>query len=484
MAVIPHLRDAARLLFWRKPLAPEATLSPAALVAIALLLVALDVLTQRFTTTPPFYFVVTGVNSVLADAAVTLGVVALFARIDKTGATLRHLLLICVALNVAEAAALIGAHAAAPQKYLQFAGAAIGVSLFMTLGASRRVFKLLPAVRWPTLRGVAFALCLWAAMLALPHWPVFMDRTFDASTANIWSLFARANAGAEGGDAEAIAAATERENRLIAAERAQPARLEAALAAVEPRKFGKSNVFVVSVAGWGEQQVFTREIAQSADILKQTFDIGRRFVALANNAEDYNGPPLATIPNLASALRGVGARMDPEKDVLILNLSSHGGKSGVALHLDDVVDRTLTPEALKAMLDDAGVKNRIVIVSACYSGVFVPALADERTMVITAASAETTSFGCSNERKWTYFGEAFFSRGLRERGTLAGAFETAQNLVGQWESEQKFDPSKPQIFVGEDLRRRFRALIGDGAAAAASPRPPVQSGKTAAVDAH
>jgi hypothetical protein len=42
--------------------------------------------------------------------------------------------------------------------------------------------------------------------------------------------------------------------------------------------------------------------------------------------------------------------------------------------------------------------------------VFVPALADARTLVITAAAADRPSFGCEDGATWTYFGDAFFGR--------------------------------------------------------------------------
>jgi Peptidase C13 family len=58
-------------------------------------------------------------------------------------------------------------------------------------------------------------------------------------------------------------------------------------------------------------------------------------------------------------------------------------------------------------------QHRVVIVSACYSGVFVGPLANDNTLVITAAYFDHSSFGCQDKVKWTYFGDAFFNRALR-----------------------------------------------------------------------
>jgi hypothetical protein len=114
-------------------------------------------------------------------------------------------------------------------------------------------------------------------------------------------------------------------------------------------------------------------------------------------------------------------------------------------------------------LDEVGIRNRILIVSACYSGSFIPALADEDTMIMTASSATRKSFGCSDTRNLTYFGEALVENGLRRGDTLIGAFAIARDVVGDWEREQKLTPSQPQIHVGARLRSRLGAIIGSDA---------------------
>jgi hypothetical protein len=112
------------------------------------------------------------------------------------------------------------------------------------------------------------------------------------------------------------------------------------------------------------------------------------------------------------------------------------------------------------LLDEAGIRNRILIVSSCYSGAFVAPLADEDTVVITAASSTRSSFGCANERKWTYFGEAFFEKGLAGNATLSEAFASAKATIAAWEGEQKLVPSDPQISIGDRIARSFPDLVG------------------------
>src|ERR1700677_939467 len=100
--------------------------------------------------------------------------------------------------------------------------------------------------------------------------------------------------------------------------------------------------------------------------------------------------------------------MNKNKDVLLLLMTSHGEPTGFGLRLPNEAIAETTPEEVATALASDAVKNRIVIVSACIAGVFVPPLANDDTIVLTAADAKNTSFGCSPERDWTYFGDALF----------------------------------------------------------------------------
>jgi hypothetical protein len=101
-----------------------------------------------------------------------------------------------------------------------------------------------------------------------------------------------------------------------------------------------------------------------------------------------------------------------------------------------------------------------VIVSACYSGIFARELADERTLVITAAAADKPSFGCRDGAAWTYFGDAFFNKSLRGEARLDAAFEKARGLVTQREEREGFDPSNPQIAGGGAVLERLKTACG------------------------
>jgi hypothetical protein len=56
-------------------------------------------------------------------------------------------------------------------------------------------------------------------------------------------------------------------------------------------------------------------------------------------------------------------------------------------------EETLSPAAL-AEIGRTGLRHRVVIISACYSGVFVGPLANDNPLVITAADFDHSTFGC------------------------------------------------------------------------------------------
>jgi hypothetical protein len=93
----------------------------------------------------------------------------------------------------------------------------------------------------------------------------------------------------------------------------------------------------------------------------------------------------------------------------------------------------------------------VIVVSSCHSGSFIPALADPNTLVIAASRADRTSFGCEDRRQWTYFGDAYFNRALRQETSFRRAFERARQQIAEWEAEDGLRSSLPQIAGGEAL---------------------------------
>jgi hypothetical protein len=208
---------------------------------------------------------------------------------------------------------------------------------------------------------------------------------------------------------------------------------------------GARKTAVISFGLSGEQDVFRSEASGAASVVANRFG-GDPVIVRFNTRK--NGD--ATIEALAATLETTGKRINSGTDVLFLILTSHGSPDG----LDVTVGRrrtTLTPSRLSDMLDQAGVRYKAVIISACYSGVFIPHLATADTLVITAADANHPSFGCEDRAKWTYFGDAFFNAALRKSATLRDAFTTARSVILTRELRNGFEPSHPQMAGGANV---------------------------------
>jgi Peptidase C13 family len=220
----------------------------------------------------------------------------------------------------------------------------------------------------------------------------------------------------------------------------------AAEQAVPGAQHGVSEARIVSFGLFGPESVFESEARKAAQILSAWFG------ATVEPIVRFNGKRSGSVNarSIAADIRAAGASMDPDKDSLVVVLTSHGSPDGLAIVAGRRED-TLTPRALRRMLDASGAKYRVVIISACYSGVFVPALADARTLVITAAAADRPSFGCEDGATWTYFGDAFFNRALRAAPDLPAAFKKARALVTAREKREGYEPSNPQMAGGSEV---------------------------------
>jgi hypothetical protein len=234
----------------------------------------------------------------------------------------------------------------------------------------------------------------------------------------------------------------------------QQARIDAEIARIAEHATAHPDVFFLGFAGNGKQRVFAEEIALAAKVVGMRYHASERELLLVNDARDLERRAFATPEALRHSLLALGRIMGPE-DVLFLALSSHGGEDGsIEVANDGMVPMSLGAEELAAMLRDAKIPRKVIVISACYAGAFVPLLANEHTTVITAAAADRTSFGCADDRDLTYFGEAFYRDALPGARTLQDAFETARHDIAEREREERIEPSLPQAsFATDDLLR-------------------------------
>ena len=253
-------------------------------------------------------------------------------------------------------------------------------------------------------------------------------------------------------------------------------RLDAALSKLAPQRPGTIDAYVVTIA-LDSDPVFAREAREAGKVLGARYNAVSRTIVLAGPDGRTAGLPKGSIRSLMFALAHIAETMDGEEDVLVLYTTSHGLQQGLAYHYGDTGYGFLSPHRLRDTLRDLGIERRILILSACYSGVFVPFLASPDSAVLTAARNDRTSFGCRAENDWTYFGDALINNALRKPQGLKAAAEEARNTIGGWERKGKLTPSQPQISIGSATGAWLPLLEADMPRKASKPvgRPAVDN---------
>jgi hypothetical protein len=233
----------------------------------------------------------------------------------------------------------------------------------------------------------------------------------------------------------------------------QPRLLDNALAALNDSPADKIGLYFVGVAGYSAQDVFMKEVKYVSDIFETRFGTSGRSIVLINNPQTVLDVPIASVTSLRRSLAQIGKVMDTDKDILFLYLTSHGSQEHRlsldfgSMRLDD-----LDPQTLRKILDESGIKRRIVVVSACYSGGFVEPLKNADTLVITASAPDKQSHGCSNDADLTFFGKAYFQDALQNAGSFTEAFDIAKPLVTEREISDGYEPAQPMMYVGSEIR--------------------------------
>jgi hypothetical protein len=239
----------------------------------------------------------------------------------------------------------------------------------------------------------------------------------------------------------------------------QPELLERELAAVRPGRNGVVDVYFIGMGGYANQDVFMKEIDAVSRLFRERFGSEGKTIRLVNNSKSLPTSPIASITSLRKSLQRVTKVMNKDEDILFLFLTSHGSKTHrFSLDFSPLQLRELDPQKLRALLDESAIKNRVIVISACYSGGFIDPLKNENSLIISASASDKNSFGCSNEVEWTYFGKAFFDEALRKTHSFVEAFEMAKPVIAAWEKEQGYAPSEPQMELGEEIKPKLVKL--------------------------
>lgn len=241
--------------------------------------------------------------------------------------------------------------------------------------------------------------------------------------------------------------------------------LNDALSRISAGQRPEGTLFFLNIAGDGSQEVFHRETAFVSQQFEREFATAGHSINLVNSRNTLTSLPLATNTSIKQAVERIAAVMNKDRDILFIYMSSHGSRTHeFLLNPPGMEVANLTAADLGQLLKDSGIRWKVVVVSACYSGGFLEPLKDDGTLVITAARKDRASFGCADENDFTYFGRAFFKEALPQSQSFQQAFEKASALVREWELRDMKEAGKvdekefslPQIQNPPAIEKRLK----------------------------
>jgi len=216
-------------------------------------------------------------------------------------------------------------------------------------------------------------------------------------------------------------------------------------------------LYTLTLGGDGKQSVFLRESDYVSNMLSSRFGAFGQ-IRLVNHRDHLVDRPMATRENLRRAALTLAERSGPE-DLIFIYLTSHGtSEHELVLDQPRMELPDLPADELAAVLAPLKNRDKIIVISSCYSGGFIPALKDERTLIITASRADRVSFGCSEEANSTYFGDALFAQALNQTDDLEQAFKLAKATVAERELADSFEASEPQMWAPKGVISRWQLL--------------------------
>ncbi len=247
--------------------------------------------------------------------------------------------------------------------------------------------------------------------------------------------------------------------KLEAALYSEEQRLQQQLSTIADHTLGVTDVYFLGVAGDGTQRVFGREMKYISDKIDSRFHNKDKSVVLINDRTQIGDVVMATRTSLEKSVQAIANKMDKDEDVLLIYMTSHGSSDHrFVIKQKGITLPQIEADDLAQILQNSGIKWQMVMISACYSGGFIPALQADTRMIITSAAADRTSFGCSDESDFTYFGKAFFAESFTQQDSWQTIFKNATTWIEARESEEDLTPSKPQMVVGPKMSHKLKEL--------------------------
>ena len=226
------------------------------------------------------------------------------------------------------------------------------------------------------------------------------------------------------------------------------AQLDQVEAALTKTKGSERTLVFVGAALHSQSTAFESDVLAMQKRLSG-FGMPMQSLILSNPPADQPARfPMATQQKLSEVFSRVGAWSDKYPLTVVVLVSSHGHVDQLAIEIAGQAHPPIRSSVMAAWLRRINPASpTAVLLSACHSGSFVPALGDGYRVLLTASAAERSSFGCSPNSTNTWFIESLLEQGLRPELSWGESFKRTARHVDAKEREMQLVPSLPQASI-------------------------------------
>ena len=312
------------------------------------------------------------------------------------------------------------------------------VLAWMFVIAVRAVYVCLDPARprrrtWSVAGGMLLIAPLWFAPLLGPLEPWWQQ--FDATPS----------------DPNAVSPASE---AVLAA---QDFMMDRALDALEDERPGVTDLYFVGFAPDARRPGFATDVDAAQRTMDERWSTSGRSVVLLNSPMTVAERPFASITHLRKVLLEIGDVIDSDDDVVMVYVTGASGTDHALTAVNPPLQlASLSAQGLRQLLDAAGIRWRIVVVSTCQAGAWIDALKDDETVVIASSASDVRGGDCSGGIRPSSFGEAFFGVAMRRNDDLAHAFEAARRELTERRAPE------PSMSVGPAIAEHLKSLRAKG----------------------
>jgi hypothetical protein len=201
-----------------------------------------------------------------------------------------------------------------------------------------------------------------------------------------------------------------------------------------------------------------KDVVELADTLQHASQYRVVPMIASNVTSGTRHYPIADDATIAALVSSAATQAGPD-DIVFVDISSHGANRMLARQVGNHAPTALSSRELARKLEPLAGHRTVIIISACYSGSLIGDLRAPERIIITAARADRSSFGCAPDSRHTFFGEAEVNAFGQQNRSLHRVFAAIRDDVARMESGKRYQPSEPQIWVGANMADLYDAPL-------------------------